>query len=103
MISGKKLIGFFFPVPVSQLLDFSCGTNHTVAIDGRKSLFSWGFGGYDRLARAEPKDEFVLRLSNSSNLNPKALRRFIVATATFWRLMILEIFIKIEEKKKKIL
>lgn len=47
---------------VDEILDFSCGTNHTVAIDGRKRLFSWGFGGYGRLGHAEPKDEFVPRL-----------------------------------------
>ncbi|KAL0277372.1 UNVERIFIED_CONTAM: hypothetical protein PYX00_004688 [Menopon gallinae] len=50
------------PVQVDEILDFSCGQNHTVAIDGRKRLFSWGFGGYGRLGHAEPKDEFVPRL-----------------------------------------
>lgn len=47
---------------MDEILDFSCGQNHTVAIDGRKRLFSWGFGGYGRLGHAEPKDEFVPRL-----------------------------------------
>lgn len=43
-------------------MDFSCGQNHTVMIDGRKRVFSWGFGGYGRLGHAEPKNELVPRL-----------------------------------------
>ncbi|EEB12098.1 conserved hypothetical protein [Pediculus humanus corporis] len=70
-VLAPKKIGMFIekgkdnhpvPVKVDEILDFSCGQNHTVAIDGRKRLFSWGFGGYGRLGHAEPKDEFVPRL-----------------------------------------
>lgn len=44
------------------MVDFSCGQNHTVAIDSKKRAFSWGFGGFGRLGHAEPKDEMVPRL-----------------------------------------
>ncbi|KAK3912807.1 Protein RCC2-like protein [Frankliniella fusca] len=50
------------PVEVDEIRDFSCGTNHTCAIDSRKRLFSWGFGGIGRLGHAEQRDEFVPRL-----------------------------------------
>ncbi|XP_034255029.1 protein RCC2 homolog [Thrips palmi] len=50
------------PVDVDEIRDFSCGTNHTCAIDSRKRLFSWGFGGLGRLGHAEQRDEMVPRL-----------------------------------------
>ncbi|KAL1116740.1 hypothetical protein AAG570_005212 [Ranatra chinensis] len=49
-------------VDVADIIDVSCGTNHTVALDSKRRLFSWGFGGYGRLGHAEPKDEYVPRL-----------------------------------------
>ena len=33
-----------------------------LALDSKKRIFSWGFGGYGRLGHAEPKDELVPRL-----------------------------------------
>ncbi|KAJ8736838.1 hypothetical protein PYW07_000109 [Mythimna separata] len=45
-----------------EIVDFSCGNNHTVAIDSRKRAFSWGFGGFGRLGHAEQKDESVPRM-----------------------------------------
>lgn len=54
--------GHVTPVDNVQIVDFSCGNNHTVAIDSKKRAFSWGFGGYGRLGHAEPKDEMVPRL-----------------------------------------
>ncbi|KAJ1525422.1 hypothetical protein ONE63_010236 [Megalurothrips usitatus] len=50
------------PVEVDEIRDFSCGTNHTCAIDSKKRLFSWGFGGIGRLGHAEQRDELVPRL-----------------------------------------
>lgn len=47
------------PVDVTEIVDFACGQNHTVAIDSKKRAFSWGFGGYGRLGHNEPKDEMV--------------------------------------------
>ncbi|XP_050526083.1 protein RCC2 homolog [Daktulosphaira vitifoliae] len=49
-------------LPKPEIRDFSCGTNHTVAIDDRKKAYSWGFGGYGRLGHSEPKDEMQPRL-----------------------------------------
>lgn len=54
--------GHVSPVDVSEIVDFSCGQNHTVVIDSKKRTFSWGFGGFGRLGHAEPKDEMVPRL-----------------------------------------
>ncbi|KAF9421700.1 hypothetical protein HW555_002381 [Spodoptera exigua] len=45
-----------------EIVDFSCGNNHTVAIDSRKRAYSWGFGGFGRLGHAEQKDESVPRM-----------------------------------------
>ncbi|XP_044736012.1 protein RCC2 homolog [Chrysoperla carnea] len=58
----KTKDGHVTPVDVTEIVDFACGTNHTVAIDSKKRVFSWGFGGFGRLGHAEPKDEFVPRL-----------------------------------------
>lgn len=33
-----------------------------MAIDSKKRVYSWGFGGFGRLGHAEPKDEMVPRL-----------------------------------------
>lgn len=33
-----------------------------VALDSRKRVFTWGFGGYGRLGHSETKDELVPRL-----------------------------------------
>nr|CAI5822151.1 unnamed protein product [Callosobruchus analis] len=53
----KTKDGHVAPVDVQQIVDFSCGQNHTVAIDSKKRAFSWGFGGFGRLGHAEQKDE----------------------------------------------
>ncbi|XP_060518182.1 protein RCC2 homolog [Cylas formicarius] len=58
----KSKDGHVSPVDVTEIVDFSCGQNHTVAIDSRKRAFSWGFGGFGRLGHAEQKDEMVPRL-----------------------------------------
>ncbi|KAF5288966.1 hypothetical protein FQA39_LY03845 [Lamprigera yunnana] len=58
----KSKDGHVSPVDVSEIVDFSCGQNHTVVIDSKKRAFSWGFGGFGRLGHAEPKDEMVPRL-----------------------------------------
>lgn len=58
----KAKDGHVIPVDNVQIVDFSCGNNHTVAIDGQKRAYSWGFGGFGRLGHAEQKDELVPRL-----------------------------------------
>jgi len=52
------------PTPVRdvRVVDVACGNNHTVCIDSKKRIFSWGFGGYGRLGHSEQKDEMIPRL-----------------------------------------
>ncbi|XP_039763322.1 protein RCC2 homolog [Pararge aegeria] len=58
----KSKDGHVTPIKDVAIVDFSCGNNHTVAIDSSKRAFSWGFGGFGRLGHAEQKDESVPRL-----------------------------------------
>eukprot|EP00058_Branchiostoma_floridae_P028484 XP_002613975.1 hypothetical protein BRAFLDRAFT_67459 [Branchiostoma floridae] len=58
----KTKDGFINPITNVQLVDIKCGTNHTVALDKQKRVFTWGFGGYGRLGHSEQKDEHVPRL-----------------------------------------
>uniref|UniRef100_A0A1B0CHF5 RCC1-like domain-containing protein n=1 Tax=Lutzomyia longipalpis TaxID=7200 RepID=A0A1B0CHF5_LUTLO len=58
----KSKDGHVTPIDNVQIVDFSCGNNHTVAIDTQKRAYSWGFGGLGRLGHAEQKDEMVPRL-----------------------------------------
>ncbi|KAG7313221.1 hypothetical protein JYU34_000320 [Plutella xylostella] len=58
----KSKDGHVSPVKDVDIVDFSCGLNHTVAIDSKKRAYSWGFGGFGRLGHAEQKDESVPRL-----------------------------------------
>ncbi|XP_059612873.1 protein RCC2 homolog [Phlebotomus argentipes] len=58
----KSKDGHVTPIDNVQIVDFSCGYNHTVAIDTQKRAYSWGFGGLGRLGHAEQKDEMVPRL-----------------------------------------
>ncbi|XP_076892137.1 uncharacterized protein LOC143543774 [Bidens hawaiensis] len=39
----------------------ACGSNHTVAVDSKGYVYTWGFGGYGRLGHKEQKDEFSPR------------------------------------------
>lgn len=66
----KSKDGYVSPVDVTEIVDFSCGQNHTVAIDSKKRAYSWGFGGFGRLGHAEPKDEMV-RIRNCILQNSK--------------------------------
>ncbi|PSN33959.1 Protein RCC2 [Blattella germanica] len=58
----KAKDGHITPVEVVEIVDFSCGSNHTVAVDSHKRVFSWGWGGLGRLGHAEQKDEMIPRL-----------------------------------------
>lgn len=66
--------GHVSPVDVSEIVDFSCGQSHAVAIDGKKRAFSWGFGGFGRLGHAEQKDEMVPRLVKYFDSQSRGLR-----------------------------
>ncbi|KAI4464569.1 protein rcc2 [Holotrichia oblita] len=70
----KSKDGHVSPVDVTEIVDFSCGQNHTVAIDSKKRAFSWGFGGFGRLGHAEPKDELVPRLVKYFDTQSRGVR-----------------------------
>ena len=71
----KSKEGHVTPVDNVQILDFACGNNHTVAIDSKKRIFSWGFGGLGRLGHAEQKDEMVPRLIKFFDVTGSGARR----------------------------
>ncbi|GLV48659.1 uncharacterized protein CBL_06051 [Carabus blaptoides fortunei] len=70
----KTKDGHVTPVDVTEIVDFSCGPNHTVAIDSNKRAFSWGFGGFGRLGHAEQRDELVPRLIKYFDSQSRGLR-----------------------------
>ncbi|XP_043714035.1 protein RCC2 homolog [Telopea speciosissima] len=59
------------------IVKVACGTNHTVAVDSKGFVYTWGFGGYGRLGHREQKDEWVPRrvevFSRNNVLPPNAL------------------------------
>lgn len=77
------------PVEVNDIIDVACGTNHTVALDSKRRLFSWGFGGYGRLGHAEPKDELIPRLVKFFETQGKGIKavycgsQFSIAVSDF--------------------
>lgn len=80
----KSKDGHVSPVDVSEIVDFACGTNHTVAIDSKKRAFSWGFGGFGRLGHAEQKDEYVPRLIKYFDIQSRGIRSVVCgSTASF--------------------
>lgn len=70
----KTKDGHVSPVDVTEIVDFSCGPNHTVAIDSQKRAFSWGFGGFGRLGHAEQRDELVPRLIKYFDTQSRGVR-----------------------------
>lgn len=58
----KARDGRITPIVDVEVREMACGTNHTVIIDSKKRVFTWGFGGYGRLGHADNKDEMVPRL-----------------------------------------
>jgi len=44
------------------IVDVACGPNHTVAVDMKGRVYSWGFGGYGRLGHGKTDDELQPRL-----------------------------------------
>ncbi|KAK4859553.1 hypothetical protein QYF36_007501 [Acer negundo] len=43
------------------IVKVACGSNHTVAVDSKGYVYTWGFGGYGRLGHREQKDEWAPR------------------------------------------
>ncbi|XP_072930881.1 protein RCC2 [Epargyreus clarus] len=70
----KSKDGHISPVKDVDIVDFSCGNNHTVAIDSKKRAYSWGFGGFGRLGHAEQKDESVPRLIKYFDTQARGVR-----------------------------
>lgn len=52
------------PVLGVKIVDVTCGSNHSVALDDKNHAFSWGFGGYGRLGHSETGNELVSAISN---------------------------------------
>lgn len=70
----KSKEGHVTPIDNVQIVDFACGNNHTVAIDSKKRVFSWGFGGFGRLGHSEQKDEMVPRLNKFFEIQGRGAR-----------------------------
>ncbi|XP_035707042.1 protein RCC2 homolog [Folsomia candida] len=49
------------PITNVSIADVKCGTNHTIVLDDKSHVFTFGFAGYGRLGHAETKDEMVPR------------------------------------------
>ncbi|CAK8698299.1 protein RCC2 homolog [Clavelina lepadiformis] len=54
--------GQIVPITDVKVTNIACGANHVVALDSKKRVFTWGFGGYGRLGHSEQKDEHTPRL-----------------------------------------
>ncbi|CAE1285239.1 Protein RCC2,Protein RCC2 homolog [Acanthosepion pharaonis] len=57
----KTRDGHIIPITDVEIRNIACGINHTIALDSKKRVYTWGFGGYGRLGHSEPKDELVPR------------------------------------------
>lgn len=71
----KAKDGHVTPLEDVKIVEFSCGYNHTVAIDSKNRAFSWGFGGIGRLGHAEQKDEMVPRLIKFFDIQSRKVLR----------------------------
>jgi len=58
----EKVKGQASPLSNVKITSIACGANHVVALDSKKRVFTWGFGGYGRLGHSEQKDEHTPRL-----------------------------------------
>ena len=58
------------------------GCTFQVALDDKKRVFTWGFGGYGRLGHAEPKSEWVPRMVKFFEGPSRGARR-LAAGSTF--------------------
>ena len=70
------------PVDNVEITDLACGSNHTVALDSKGRIYTWGFGGYGRLGHSEPKDEYVPRLLEYFD-GPNRAAKMIAAGSSF--------------------
>jgi alpha-tubulin suppressor-like RCC1 family protein len=77
----KAKDGHVTPVDDVQIVDFSCGNNHTVAVDSKRRGYSWGFGGVGRLGHAEQKDEMVPRLIKFFDASNRGVKRIFCGSS----------------------
>ncbi|XP_039250913.1 protein RCC2-like [Styela clava] len=78
----KTRSGQVIPVQDVKVIKVECGNNHTIALDSKKRIFTWGFGGYGRLGHSEQKDEQTPRLVEAFNRENRGATR-IFAGSTF--------------------
>lgn len=60
-LSPRRVVGFIertreghlVPVDGVHIIDVACGQNHSVALDKKNRVFTWGFGGYGRLGHTD--------------------------------------------------
>lgn len=78
----KTRTGQVIPIADVKIVRVVCGANHTIAVDSKKRVFTWGFGGYGRLGHSEQKDEQTPRLVEAFDREMRGAAR-IFAGATF--------------------
>lgn len=45
-----------FPADGAEIRDMACGTHHSLVLDTKGRVYTWGFGGYGRLGHGDAKD-----------------------------------------------
>lgn len=78
----KTRTGQIIPIQDVKIVRVVCGANHTIALDSKKRIFTWGFGGYGRLGHSEQKDEHTPRLVEAFDREMRGATR-IFAGSTF--------------------
>lgn len=68
-VTSPKLVAAYFQrdprskkmelVPNVKIVDFSCGSNHIIAIDNQQRAFSWGNGDYGKLGHNNQDNQLV--------------------------------------------
>lgn len=80
VVSSPQLVPFPGPDQIS-IVQVASGSNHTVALDSRGKVWSWGFGGYGRLGHCAPNDELRPRQIDTLN-RPHFQIEFVSCGAT---------------------
>lgn len=79
----KARDGQILPVNDVEITDVASGSNHTIALDSKNRVFSWGFGGYGRLGHAEPRDEMVPRMIKYFDVTNRSGAKYIKAGTAY--------------------
>jgi len=78
----KSRDGHVIPIGDVSIVDIACGINHAVAVDSKKRLYSWGFGGYGRLGHSDPKNELIPRNVKNFDYEKRGAKQ-VFAGSTF--------------------